>query len=74
MHRTQIYFDEPLFEALKREANILGLSLSAYIREILKRELEIKKKEKKSPDFSDFSGMWKERDIDQKSLREKAWK
>jgi hypothetical protein len=74
MHRTQIYFDEPLFEALKREANILGLSLSAYIREILKRELEIKKREKKSPDFSDFSGMWKERDIDQKSLREKAWK
>ena len=74
MHRTQIYFDEPLFEALKREASTLGLSLSAYIREILKRELEIKKREKKSPDFSDFSGMWKERDIDQKSLREKAWK
>jgi hypothetical protein len=74
MHRTQIYFDEPLFEALKREASTLGLSLSAYIREALKKDLEMRKREKKSPDFSDFSGMWKERDIDQKSLREKAWK
>jgi hypothetical protein len=74
MHRTQIYFDEPLFEALKRQASTLGLSLSAYIREVLKKDLEMKKREKKSLDFSDFSGMWKERDIDQKSLREKAWK
>ncbi len=74
MHRTQIYFDEPLFEALKREANILGLSLSAYIRETLKKDLETKRGEEKSPNFSDFSGMWKDREISQETIREKAWK
>lgn len=74
MHRTQIYFDEPLFEELKRQANTLGVSLSAYIRETLKKDLEEKKKKPSSVDFSNFSGMWEDRDITQESLRTKAWK
>ena len=74
MHRTQIYFEEPLFEELKRQANTLGVSLSAYIRETLKKDLEEKKKKPPSVDFSNFSGMWEDRDITQASLREKAWK
>ncbi len=74
MHRTQIYFEEALFEELKRQANMLGLSLSAYIRETLKRDLDNKKKKPSSLDLSGFSGMWENREITQESLREKAWK
>jgi len=74
MHRTQIYFDEALFEAIKKEANSMGISLSEYIRNILKKELQKRKKRDKKPDFSSFAGMWDNREITQKSLREKAWK
>lgn len=74
MHRTQIYFEEPFFEEIKRQANTLGMSLSAYIRETLKKDLEEKKKKPSTADFSNFSGMWKDRDVSQDSLREKAWK
>jgi hypothetical protein len=35
MHRTQIYFEETLFEAIRKEANTMGVTLSAYIRDIL---------------------------------------
>lgn len=74
MHRTQIYFEEPLFEELKRQANSLGISLSAYIRETLKKDLAEKKKKPSSIDFSKFSGMWEDRNISQESLRQKAWR
>lgn len=74
MHRTQIYFEEQFFEELKRQANTLGISLSAYIRDTLKKDLNEKKKKPASADFSSFSGMWEDRDISQDSLREKAWK
>ena len=74
MHRTQIYFEEPLFEALKKQANTLGVSLSAYIREVLKRDLEQRSSRPEKPDFTSFAGMWEDREIDQESLRDKAWK
>ena len=74
MHRTQIYFEEVLFEALKNQANSLGLSLSAYIRNTLKEDLDERKKQPQVLDFSDFSGMWENREITQASIREKAWK
>jgi len=74
MHRTQIYFEEPLFEELKRQANIVGMSLSAYIRQTLKKDLDEKKKKPSSVDLSHFSGMWENREISQSSLRKKAWK
>ena len=74
MHRTQIYFEEPLFEELKQQANKLGMSLSAYIRETLKKNLEENRQKSSSVDLSNFSGMWEGREITQESLREKAWK
>jgi uncharacterized protein (UPF0305 family) len=74
MHRTQIYFDEALFEAIKKEANAVGISLSAYIREVLKKDLQHKKEKNKKTDFSSFAGMWNDRELTQESLREKAWK
>ena len=74
MHRIQIYFDESLFEELKSQANSLGLSLSAYIRKILQKDLEEKRKKLQSLDLSNFSGMWEDRDVTQESIRKKAWK
>ena len=74
MHRTQIYFEEPLFDELKRQASALGISLSAYIRDVLKKDLDNKKREPTKVDLSSFSGMWEDRDITQKSLRDKAWR
>ena len=74
MHRTQIYFEESLFEELKSQANTLGISLSAYIRDTLKKDLQEKKNKPQTNDFSHFSGMWEGRDTTQESLREQAWK
>ena len=72
MHRTQIYFEEDLFEAVKRKAQQMGLSLSAYIRTVLKKELD--QEEHNNIDFSEFQGLWKDRDITAEKLREEAWK
>jgi len=36
--------------------------------------VSIKKQEKSKNRFSEFSGMWENRDISQELLREKAWK
>ena len=74
MHRTQIYFEEAMFERLKQRANRLGVSVSAYIRDALTRELEESHLDS-APDLSEFVGIWRERDdVDLQSLRKKAWK
>jgi len=74
MHRTQIYFEEPFFEELKSQANAMGVSLSAYIRDTLKKDLKNKKNKPQSNDFSKFAGMWEGRETTQETLREQAWK
>ena len=74
MHRTQIYFEESLFEELKSQANALGISLSAYIRNTLKKDLQERKNKPQSNDFSQFTGMWEGRETTQETLREQAWK
>ena len=74
MHRTQIYFEETMFEEIKEKSNKLGLSVSAYIREVLEKDLAIESKIAKDIDFSEFAGIWKGKDIDQSTLRKKAWK
>ena len=74
MHRTQIYFDEALYESIKQQANRLGVSISAYIRNVLKKDIEKKQSNKNKPNFDEFAGLWKDRDITIKDLRDKAWK
>ncbi|HFD11312.1 MAG TPA: hypothetical protein ENJ32_02410 [Crenotrichaceae bacterium] len=74
MHRTQIYFDEPLFEAVRQRAARHNLSISAYIRTVLQKELEAEKDQAMPVDFSDFAGLWEDYDISQDSIRSKAWK
>ncbi len=74
MHRTQIYFDETLFEAVQQKAARCNLSVSAYIREVLQKELETEKDLLEPIDLTGFSGLWEDYDVSQESLREKAWK
>ena len=74
MQRTQIYFEEHLLEEIKEQANQLNISMSAYIRTVLKKDLQKKKNKPDTTNLSDFAGMWRDRDITQESIREKAWK
>ncbi len=74
MQRTQIYFEENLLEEIKAQAKRLNISMSAYIRKTLKKDLQEKRNKPDNPDFSDFSGMWKGREITQESIRKEAWK
>ena len=74
MHRTQLYFDETMFEQVKQRARGLGLSVSAYIREAVKNQLAHEQAFVAPLDLSTYSGMWKDREITQQSLREQAWK
>ena len=74
MHRTQLYFDEMLFNKVKQTANSMNMTVSAYIRDVLRKELEAQQQKSQPIDFSEFSGMWENQDITQESLRNKAWK
>ncbi len=44
MHRTQLYFEEDLFSEIKKTASQKSLTVSAYIRDVLRKELEAQKK------------------------------
>ena len=70
MHRTQIYFEEAMFQEIKKRARKAGLSISAYIRHIIAKELAPSKK----TDRKKFAGLWENRDVSLESLRKKAWK
>ncbi len=72
MHRTQIYFEESLFEEIKQEASRRGESISAYIRNVLKKE--IKKRKKRQIDFNEIAGLWEGKNIDLQTIRKSAWK
>ena len=74
MHRTQIYFEEDFFELLKERARGMGVSVSAYIREVLKKDLQQQMDKRGRKDFSEFAGMWRDREIDLEDIRERAWK
>ena len=74
MHRTQIYFEDDLISDIKKAAQQTNLSMSAYIRNVLKKELAQQKAEQTKVDFSVFTGIWQDRDVDQEKLRSKAWK
>ena len=74
MHRTQIYFEETMFEAIKQKASALNVSVSSYIRDTLKKELESQQHHDEPIDFSEFAGLWEDSEITQDSLRKKAWK
>lgn len=74
MRRTQIYFEESLFQAIKQKANSMNVSVSAYIRETLKKELEAQEQNALPIDFSNFAEMWQDNDATQQDIRAKAWR
>jgi len=74
MHRTQIYFEDDLIIEIRKAAQQTDLSMSAYIRKVLKKELANKQAAEEQIDLSAFTGIWQDRDIDQEQLRAKAWK
>ncbi len=74
MHRTQIYFEESMLQELKKQANLRGISLSAYIRQVLEINLLKEKEGKNRLDFSEYAGMWENRKISQLSIRKDAWR
>jgi hypothetical protein len=74
MHRTQIYFEEQFFDSIKKKARSMNLSVSAYIRDTVKRDLDVQKKNHQPIDISEFSGLWQDYDVSLNSIREKAWK
>ena len=74
MHRTQVYFDESLYEEIKKEAARQGLSMSAYIRQALKKELIRRKRTAIKPDLRKFAGLWGDREVDVSRLRKRAWR
>ena len=51
----------------------MNITVSTYIRNILRKELDVQKQWSELPDFSEFQGMWKGDDINQESLRSRAW-
>jgi len=55
MHRIQIYLEEPFFEQIRMEANRMGLSISAYIRDVVQRDLTQKRSRQSSDDFPSLS-------------------
>jgi len=73
MRRTQIYFEESMLQELKKQANLLGITLSAYIRQVLEINLLKEKENKTRLDFSEFAGMWENRKISKSSIQEDAW-
>ena len=48
MHRTQVYFEEEVLEALREEAKRKKTTLAAVIREKVKKEIKIKPKKRVS--------------------------
>ena len=74
MQRTQIYFEEHMLEELKQKASNLGISLSAYIRNSLQKNMNDEEQTPKKLNLSEFSGIWKDKDITQESIRKVAWK
>ena len=44
MHRTQIYLDEHLVQEIKEVAKMHNITMSAFIRNVIKKELQKYKK------------------------------
>ena len=76
MHRTQIYFEQELFVDIKQVAEQEGVSLSAYIRKVLRDNIDeiSANKGKNKIDVSSVAGMWQGNDITQESIRAEAWR
>ncbi len=44
------------------------------IKSVFKKDIQKKQLNKNKPNFDEFAGLWEDKDITIKDLREKAWK
>lgn len=69
MHKTQIYLEQDLFTHIQQTSLKTGLSVSAYVRQVLREKLN-----KQKIQVDDVAGIWQDRDITQAKIRTSAWK
>ena len=70
MKRTQIYFDEEIYNYLKRESEIRKKTISELIREAVKEKMS-RRKVKILKALEEVKGIWKDREIDPTQFVEK---
>jgi hypothetical protein len=58
MHRIQIYFEQDLFKQIKQTAVQNGQSISAYIHDVLRSEIECQKSSLRYSRFTDCSRLY----------------
>ena len=59
-HRTQVYFPNELYEAIKKKAQKRGVSMARVVREAVEEKIEVKKKVVgKRNDLLKYAGMIK---------------
>jgi len=76
MQRTQIYFEQDTLQELKSIANDLNISVSEFIRKVIKKELKTKKEKNLRNFLQDMQPLesFKEIDTDEyvRALRAKS--
>jgi hypothetical protein len=70
MRHTQIHFEASIFKALKERVNTLGISVSAYICNLLGTELK-RQENIEQADLSSFIGIWKGRKFSRRASERK---
>ena len=68
MQKTELYLEDNLYLQLEKVAEENNLTISDYISNLLKTTL---KKEKTS--FKQMTGIWRNKNIDLKDIRKRAW-
>jgi hypothetical protein len=63
MHRTQIYIEEEIFEKIKRESKISGVSVSEFIRISVKKNMQKKSRNNMGSFFDNLKPLESFKDI-----------
>ncbi len=76
MHRTQIYIEDDIFSKIRTISNTLNISVSQFIRNAVKNELEKEQKNDMEDFFNSFDTLESFENIDSKkyvqNLRSKS--
>jgi len=66
MHRTQIYIEDDIFTKIKTISNTLNISVSQFIRNAVKNELEKDRKNDMEDFFNSFEALESFENVDSK--------
>ena len=70
----QLTIEIPNEQLFNKIVWLLNAFKSEGLKIITHNRVPLRNKEKPKNQFSEFAGMWKDRDITQESIREQAWK